>query len=154
MIDMGKVIEKVKITNLLEPSKSLTVEAVIDTDATMLVLPLNIVKELNLRKMRDVNVRYGNNKVEVKPVYSIVTVEIMGRAGEFSVLAEEEGSQPLIGQIVLEQLDLIVDPRTKTVTPNPKSPETPMVEILTLMVQESKLKILQKERAGNLLLIS
>lgn len=151
---MGKVIEKVKITNLLEPSKSLTVEAVIDTDATMLVLPLNIVKELNLRKMRDVNVRYGNNKVEVKPVYSIVTVEIMGRAGEFSVLAEEEGSQPLIGQIVLEQLDLIVDPRTKTVTPNPKSPETPMVEILTLMVQESKLKILQKERAGNLLLIS
>ncbi len=121
--------EKVKITNLLEPTKSVTVEAVIDTGATMLVLPPNIVKELNLRKMRKVNVRYGNNKVEVKPVYSIVTVEIMRRAGEFNVLAEE-GSQPLIGQIVLEQLDLIIDHRTKTVAPNPKSPRRQCWEYL------------------------
>lgn len=39
---MGKVIEKVKITNLLEPTKSVEVEAVIDTVATMVVLPQNI----------------------------------------------------------------------------------------------------------------
>ena len=53
-----------------------------------------------------------------------------GRAGEFNVLAEPEGAQPLVGQIILEQLDLIVDPSTRKVIPNPRSPEMPMVEFL------------------------
>jgi len=38
--------------------------------------------------MREVKVRYANNKTEIKSVYGIVTVEICGRAGEFNVLAE------------------------------------------------------------------
>lgn len=36
---MGKVIERVKITNLLDPTKSIEIDAVIDTAATMVVLP-------------------------------------------------------------------------------------------------------------------
>jgi len=40
------------------------------------------------------------------------------------------GSQPLVGQIVLEQLDLVVDPAARAVRANPRSPEAPMVEIL------------------------
>jgi len=32
---------------------------------------------------------------------------------------------------VLEILDLVVDPRTRTLVPNPLSPEMPMVEILS-----------------------
>ena len=43
---MGKVIEKARITNLLDPTKSVEIEAVIDTGATMVVLPQNIVDEL------------------------------------------------------------------------------------------------------------
>ena len=126
---MGKVIEKV-ITSLFDPAKSVEVEAVIDTGATMLVLPQDIVEELNLRKMREVKVRYANDKAEVKPIYGVVTVEIQGRAGEFNVLGEPEGSQPLVGQVVLEQLDFLVEPTTRKVMPNPRSPEMPMVEIL------------------------
>ena len=128
---MGKVIEKVKVTNLFDSKKSIEVEAVIDTGATMLVLPQNIINELNLRKMREVKVRYANSKTEIKPIYGIVTVEMCGRAGEFNVLAEPEGSQPLVGQIILEQLDLIVDPSTRKVTSNPRSPGMPIVGILS-----------------------
>jgi clan AA aspartic protease len=128
---MGKVIEKIKLTSLFDPAKSVEVEAVIDTGATMLVLPQNIVEALNLRKMREVSVRYANNKTEVKPIYGVVTVEIQGRAGEFNVLEEPDGSQPLVGQVVLEQLDLVVEPTAKRVIPNPRSPEMPMVEILS-----------------------
>jgi|GEM_PF-2655770 len=40
---MEKVIEKVKIINLLDPKKVVEVEVVIDTGATMLVLPQNII---------------------------------------------------------------------------------------------------------------
>jgi clan AA aspartic protease len=127
---MGKVTEKVKITNLLDPSKCVELDAVIDTGATMLVLPQNIVEQLGLRKIRETKVRYANNKAELKSIYGVVTIEIKGRTGNFDVLAEAEGSQPLVGQVALEILDLVVDPRTRTLTPNPMSPEMPMVEIL------------------------
>ncbi len=127
---MGKAIEKIKLINIFEPEKEIELEAVIDTGATMLVLPQNVIDKLNLRKMREVKVRYANNKTEIKSIYGIVTVEMCGRAGEFNVLAEPEGAQPLVGQIILEQLDLIVDPSTRKVIPNPRSPEMPMVEIL------------------------
>ena len=127
---MGKVIEKVKITNLLDSTRSVEVEAVIDTGATMVVLPQNIVDKLGLKGIREAKVRYANNSTEPKSVYGVVTIEIKGRAGNFDVLAEAEGSQPLIGQVVLEILDLVVDSRTRTLIPNPMSPEMPMVEIL------------------------
>ena len=133
---MGKVIEKVKITNLLDPAKSVEIEAVIDTGATMLVLPQDIIEQLDLRKMREATVRYANNHTETKSIYGVVTVDIKGRAGEFNVLAEAEGCQPLIGQIVLEQLDLVVDPGSRTVMTNPRSPEMPMLEILTATVRK------------------
>jgi len=127
---MGKVIERAKITSLFEPTKSAEVEAVIDTGATMVVLPLDLVTKLGLRKIRDTKVRYANNRTEFKSVYGVVTLELKGRVGNFDVLGEVEGSQPLVGQTVLEELDLVVDPRTRTLVPNPKSPEMPVVEIL------------------------
>ena len=130
---MGKVTEKIKLTNLFDPTKSVEVEAVIDTGATMLVLPQDIIDELGLKKMRD-----ANNKTETKTIYGVVTVEMCGRAGEFNVLGEPEGAQPLVGQIILEQLDLIVDPSTRRVIPNPRSPEMPMVEILMATAYNSK----------------
>jgi clan AA aspartic protease len=127
---MGRVVEPVKITNVFDPAKSVEIEALIDTGAMMLVLPQNVVDDLGLRKMREVRVRYANNTSEVKSLYGVVTVEIQGRAGEFDVLAEPEGSPALVGQIILEQLDLIIDPTARKVLPNPRSPEMPVVEIL------------------------
>lgn len=127
---MGKVIERVKLTSLFDPAKSVEVDAVIDTGATMLVLPQNLIDELSLRKIREATVKYANDQRQRKSVYAGLLVEIKGRVGNFDTLAEEEGTEPLIGQIVLEELDLVVEPRTRTVMPNPRSPEIPMVEIL------------------------
>ena len=55
---MGKVIEKVKFTSLFESTKTREVKAVIDTDATMLVLPRSVIEELGLRKIGGSSVRY------------------------------------------------------------------------------------------------
>ncbi len=127
---MGRVTETIKLTSLFDSAKFREVEAVIDTGATLLVLPQDIVEELGLKKVREARVKYANNSVETKRVYGAVALELKGRTGIFEVLAEVPGSQPLVGQVVLESLDLIVDPRTRTVTANPRSPEAPMVEIL------------------------
>ena len=127
---MGKVMEKLKLRSLFDPTKSLEVDAVIDTGATMLVLPQNLVDELGLKKIREATVKYANNQTQKKSVYAGLVVELKGRIGSFEAVAEIIGSEPLVGQIVLEALDLVVDPRTRTLIPNPRSPEMPMVEIL------------------------
>jgi len=127
---MGKVIERARLCNVIDPTRSEEVDAVIDTGATLVVMPRDVVDRLGLTKIRDVRVRYGNGKVETRSVYSAVTLELKGRSGTFDVLAEDVGSQPLIGQVVLEVLDLVVDPRSRRLTPNPASPDVPMVEVL------------------------
>jgi predicted aspartyl protease len=127
---MGKVIEKVKLTSLFDPTKSVEADAVIDTGATMLVLPQNFIDELGLKKIREVTVKYANNQRQQRAVYAGLLIEIKGRVGNFDALAEEAETEPLVGQIVLEELDLVVEPKTRTLIPNPRSPEMPMVEIL------------------------
>lgn len=124
-----KVIEKIKVANVLDLTKSVTVEAIVDTGAIMLVLPQDIVDSLGLEKVEEVKVKYANNHVETKKIYGVVRLELKGRIGNFDVLAENVGSQPLIGQLVFERLDLVIEPSTKKVIPNPRSPEMPMVEI-------------------------
>ena len=74
--------------------------------------------------------RYGYAINQIKSVYRGVILELKGRDRIFDVLGEVEGSEPLVGQIVLEALDLIVDPITKTVILNPRSTDMPMTEIL------------------------
>ena len=114
---MGKVVEKIKVTNFKDPSKSVEREAVIDTDATMSVLPMDLIQKLGLEKIDEVNVRYADNSVKRKEVYGWIILEIAGRKAVFDVLAENEGAQPLIGQIALERLDLIIEPSTRRVIP-------------------------------------
>ena len=137
---MGKVVEKVKLTSLFEPEKSVEVDAIIDTGATMLVLPQDVIEELGLRKIGERRVRYANNQIQIKSVYRGVILELKERDGIFDVLGEVEGSEPLVGQIVLEALDLIVDPITKTVIPNPRSPDMPMTEILMATAYNSAVR--------------
>ena len=146
---MGKEIEKVKLTSLFEPKKSVEVEAVIDTGATMVVLPKDIVDALGLRKVREVKVRYANNKVETRPIYGVVTIELKGRSANLDVLVEEKGSQPLIGQVLLELLDLIVEPKTRKLIPNPASPEMPMMEILIATAYNSTVRSPKPLRASH-----
>ena len=125
---MGRVTEKIRLTNIFEPTKSVEIEALIDSGATLVSVPLHVVKELNLRKLREATVRYADNRTAERAIYGVVTLEIQGRAGEFDVMAEPDGGRVLVGQIVLDQLDLIIDPSARKVLPNPRSPEMPMID--------------------------
>ena len=98
---MGKVIEQEKLTILFELEKSVEVEAVIDTGATMVVLPKDIVEELGLRKMREVKVRYANNKVETKPIYGVVNIELKGRSAKKLIPNPASPGMPMM-EILME----------------------------------------------------
>ncbi|MCL4513089.1 MAG: aspartyl protease family protein [Candidatus Eremiobacteraeota bacterium] len=122
--------EKIKVWNFSDPQKFVETEGLVDTGATMLVLPQDMVDKLNLRTVRKTTVKYANNKTEPRTIYGVVTLEVKGRSANFDALAEAAGTQPLIGQIPLEALDLIVNPKSGELMPNPLSPDIPMMEII------------------------
>jgi len=51
-IGMGKVVEKIKVINVFESERAIEIEAVVDTGATMLVLPQNVIDKLHLKDER------------------------------------------------------------------------------------------------------
>jgi len=58
-ITLPSRIEKIKVTNFKDPSKSIEREAVVDTGATMSVLPMDLIQKLGLERIDEVSVRYA-----------------------------------------------------------------------------------------------
>ena len=116
----------------LDPSKvrSLTIEALVDTGATMLILPADAVASLGLPVRGHRKVRYADDRIETIPWVSGVKMEIQGREAIFSALVVPAGSTPLIGQIPLEELDFVVDAKSRELRPNPRSPDAPLLDLL------------------------
>lgn len=126
---MGIVYTKIKVRNPLGKKKATEVEAKVDTGATMLVLPGSIAKEYDFPKIREETVKFANEKREKRQVVWGVEVEICGRKGMFEAIIEPRKEYPLVGAIVMETLDLIIEPRSFKIYPNPRSPDMPMAEI-------------------------
>ena len=132
---MGEVKIRVKLTNAIdaglarrgqitpEEVRFVETDAVVDTGAVMSVVPASVCAELGLAIVgeieawvanddpaRDQPGRYG----QTEPV----SVEIAGQRTYDDMLVM--GGVVLIGQTVLEKLDLVVDCRNQRVTPNPE----------------------------------
>lgn len=93
-----------------------TVEGIVDTGAVNLVIPEEIANELGLRNWATTTVVYADERREERPVTD-VTIEIGNLATRTEAIVGPAGSQVLIGQLVLEALDLIADCRNRTLTP-------------------------------------
>jgi aspartyl protease family protein len=139
---MGKVMETVKVTNdydltqaeagSLDPAKVRTVEveALVDTGATMLMLPADVVERLGVAIRGHRKVRYADSRVEEVPIVGGIKIEIRGREAFVSALVGPVGSIPLVGQIPLEEMDFVVDPKSRELRANPASPDAPVLDLL------------------------
>ena len=92
-----------------EKVRSVRLNGVVDTGATRLVLPAKISQDLGLQKRGETSVRYADNRREKRLLVRNALVEMLGREGNFSAILEPDRKDALIGAIVLEELDLIVD---------------------------------------------
>ena len=106
-----------------------TVEGVVDTGAVMLVLPENVVGRLGLKTRREVIVTYADERKELRPVAGPVTIHIGNRFMIAECIVGPPLSEPLIGQIVLEALDLVADCGNRTLGPRPESPDYPLLKL-------------------------
>ena len=103
------------------------VRGIVDTGAVMLVLPQNIVERLGLRVQETVVVTYADNRREERPVAGPVTVRIGDRSTRADCVVGPPSSEVLIGQIILEALDLIADCTNRTLTP--REPDYPLLNL-------------------------
>src|SRR5713101_372619 len=88
-----------------------TISGVVDPGAAMLVLPQGVVKRLGLRLGDKIRVRYADGRRAQRHEAEGAYLELLGRHDTFKALVEPKRETALIGAIVLESLDLLVDSR-------------------------------------------
>jgi clan AA aspartic protease len=139
---MGLVMTKIKLTNSFdlvlaangtlapEAVRSVEIEMLADTGAIELCIPEEIAEVLDLpiKRRRSVTVADGR-KLEVT-VVGPLEIEVIGRATTGDAIVLPRGTRPLLGALQMEQLDLVVAPRTGEAIGNPEHPDGPLIPIL------------------------
>jgi clan AA aspartic protease len=136
---MGEVRAQVKLTNIIDEElmhqgqltlqqvRTYEANALVDTGAVCTVLPIDVVRRLGLRIRSQRVAEYADGRKEAVDVTVPFSININGRdtAEEALVL----GDEILIGQTVLEKLDLHVDSANRRLIPNPAHPDQTVTKV-------------------------
>jgi predicted aspartyl protease len=93
-------------------------DALVDTGATLLSLPTRLIRQLGLSPRRTRKVISSTGVTEAT-MYDTVRLTIQDRDCPVDVMEVPDDVPVLIGQLPLENLDLVVDLRARRLTGNP-----------------------------------
>lgn len=144
--EMGRFAVDVEITNYddlaharsghLDPAevRRTTIRGVVDPGATRLVLPQAVAKELGLPVKNDkIRVKYADGRRALRSEVGAVHLRLQGREDVFSAVVEPKRETALIGAIVLEDLDFLVDCTKLCLVP--RDPDYVLSEIESMGVE-------------------
>jgi predicted aspartyl protease len=125
---MAKTTETVLIKNLFDISKAMKfsimiseirskeIEAVVDTNSAYLCLPPKVIAELGLTYDSTKTVSTSNGNFELR-IFKDVEINFMDRSIEMQVIEnKEDNNTASIGNLVLEQMNLVYDPKSEVIT--------------------------------------
>jgi len=136
---MGEIRTKVKLTNAVDDAlvsmgqlapdkvRSVEVEAIVDTGAIASVLPVQIVEQIGLLIRGHRVAKYADGRNDSVGVTTPVLFEILNRNTIEEALVL--GDEVLIGQTILEKLDLLPDCAVRQLIPNPAHPNQPVLNV-------------------------
>ena len=137
--DMGEVRIKVKLTNALDEAlvrrrqltlaevRSYEADALVDTGAVRTVIPQRVIDKLGLGVRGETVAEYADGRKDTVGISEPVVIDVLGRDTLEDALIL--GDEVLIGQTVLEKLDLLVDCARNRVIPNPAHPDQPVSKV-------------------------
>ncbi|MCZ6874662.1 MAG: clan AA aspartic protease [bacterium] len=102
-------------------------DALIDTGAVQCCIPQFVADQLGLDRVGHRTAQYADGCLEQVDLTDGIIIEISGRRTLEEALVL--GDEVIIGQTVLEKLDLRVDCRERRITPNPAHPDQPISKI-------------------------
>ncbi len=139
VVDMGRVTTEISVANYWDVMRTqngeLSPEAIrrtkilgiVDTGAARLVIPQSVVDDLGLLSDSETNVRYADHRSAKRPIVHNVWLQLCGRESVFTAIVEPNRPDALIGAIVMEELDPIVDCTKNEV--RPRDPDRIISEI-------------------------
>ena len=101
--------------------KAVYIEALADTGAVHLCIPSRIQVQLQLEEIDRKEVTLADGSHRQVPYVGPIELRYKNRVGFAGALVM--GDQPLLGVIPMEDMDLVVVPRTREVIVNPNSPD-------------------------------
>lgn len=131
-VELENFVDRVKATaGEIEASavRSFKTRALVDTGAVMNLLPRDVVEYLGVPIEGTAVVTLADERREEMSVAQGVTMRIGERSTTLPCLVGPPRSEPLLGQVFLEVLDLVVDCPGRRVIPNPDSPIYPSLKL-------------------------
>ena len=118
---MGLVTAKLQLSNPREPSVlPIEVAALADTGSVFLCVPEHVRIQLKLEMLDEREVKLADGSRATYPYVGPLMLRFKNRTGLTGALVL--GDEVLLGAIPLEDMDLVVNPRDRTVDVNPESP--------------------------------
>jgi len=110
-----------------EQVRTYRADALIDTGAVKTVLPVHVVQRLGLAIVGERIAEYADGRKDAAGLTEPIKIDIEGRTTteEALVMCDEV----IIGQTVLETIDMLVDCANRRLIPNPAHPDQPVVKI-------------------------
>ena len=102
--------------------KKVTVKALVDNGALMLCINENIKNQLNLSKLDEMNAELANGRIEKVDIVGPVDVRFKNRSTTCRAAVFPGDTEVLLGSIPMEDMDVILIPKEKTIDVNPESP--------------------------------
>lgn len=121
---MGIIRQQLRLSNFAMPElEEIDARALVDTGSLELCIPQHVANQLRLRVLADREVTLANGEKRIVPYVGGILIEVFGRSTVQS--ANVLGDEVLLGAIPMEAMDLIIQPATLTLSPNPDSPNIP-----------------------------
>lgn len=112
---------KLRLSNPREPALApVLVDALADTGSVFLCIPQHVYVQLGLSVLQEREVKIADGSCVSVPYVGPVLVQFKNRTGVMGALVL--GDEVLLGAIPMQDMDLVVNPRDRTVDVNPASP--------------------------------
>lgn len=137
--EMGRVVAQLELVNHqdailadagalpTDKVRRLKIDAIVDTGASHLVIPKAAADALGVPIIGETGVRYADSRRAARKIVTDVEVHLLTRSGIFKAIVEPDRADALLGAIVLEDMDFIVDCREQKLVP--RDPDRILSEI-------------------------
>jgi clan AA aspartic protease len=104
------------------PTLALQVGALADSASVHLCIPQQVCDRLRLEELTDKEATLADGSTRMFPYVGPIEIRFNNRVGFTGALVM--GDQVLLGAIPMEDMDLVIIPKTREIDVNPRSPDS------------------------------